>query len=205
MYQISDLYTNLWKKDFKNFPGIAAEIITCKDAAWVEDYKETFSFYAFSLVISGKILIRYDGEIIELTKHSIHLYLPGSEFSVIEVSKDYKALCIIADESYIIDLPSMEKLLVMTYSPSLLKLKGRIQLTDEFYGRIFKLFSLIENYSKSTLKYRIECINEIFSALVYDFSAILELNKTEMIASENLEGIFFKFFKLLKDNLLTQH
>ena len=205
MYQISDLYSNFWKKDFKNFSGIVAESITCKDAAWLDDYKETFSFYAFTLVISGKIRIRYDGENIDLTKDFLHLYLPGSEFSVIEVSEDYIAICIIADESYIMDLPCMEKLLVMTYSPNLLKLKGRLQLTEEFYGRMIKLFSLLEDYSLSTLKYRVDCINEIFSAMIYDFSGILERNKNNRMATENLEGIFFKFFQLLKENFRYQH
>ena len=205
MYQISDLYSKWWKREFKNFSGIVAETITFKDAFWLEDYKETFSFYAFTLVISGKIRIKYDGEIIVLSKDSFHLYLPGSEFSVVEVSEDYKALCVIADESYIMDLPCMEKFLVLTYSPNLLKFKGLFQLDDETSGRIFKLFSLLEDYSRSTLIYRVDCINEIFSALVYDFSGILELNKTERIATENLEGIFFKFFQLLKENYRCQH
>lgn len=205
MYQISDLYSNFWKKDFKNFSGIVAQTITYKDAFWLEDYKETFSFYAFTLVLSGKIRIRYDGEIIELAKENLHLYLPGSEFSVIEVSEDYRAMCIIADESYIIDLPSVEKLLVMTYSPSLLKLKGRLNLNDEDYGRMMGLFSLLEEYSRSTIKYRPDCINEIFSALIYDFSGILEQNKKAGIATENLERIFFRFFQLLKENYRTQH
>ena len=205
MYQISDLYSNFWKKNLKDFSGIIAETIVSKDASWLEDYRETFSFYAFTLVISGKIRIRYDGENIDLTKEFFHLYLPGSEFSVIEVSEDYKALCVIADESYIMELPCMEKLLVMTYSPSLLKLKGRIQLTDESYGRMVKLFSLLEDYSLSAFKYRVDCINEIFSSLIYDFSGILELNKKDRIATENLEGIFFKFFQLLKENFRYQH
>lgn len=205
MYQISDLYSNLWKRDSKNFSGIVAETINAKDAAWLEDYKETFSFYAITLVISGKMKIRYDGENIELSKYFLHLYLPGSEFSVIEVNEDYKALCIIADESYIMDLPCMEKLLVMTYSPNLLRMKGQIHLNEEYYTRMFKLFFLIEDYSKSTLKYKIDCINEIFSALIYDFTGILESNKNERIATENLEGILFKFFQLLKENFRTQH
>ena len=205
MYQISDLYTNFWKKDFKNFPGIAAETITFKDAAWVEDYKETFSFYAFTLVISGNIRIRYDGGNIELRKYSFHLYLPGSKFSVIEVSEDYKAICIIADESYIMDLPCMEKLLVITYSPSLLKLKGHLHLNYENYERIIKLFSLIEDYSRSTFNYKVDCIKEIFSAVIFDFCGIPELNKKDKIVTENLEGIFLKFFQILKENYRTQH
>ena len=205
MYQISDLYSKSWKRDLRNFSGIVGETITCRDAAWLENYKETFSFYAFTLVISGNIKIKYDGGDIELKKDSFHLYLPGSEFSIIEVSEDYKALCIIADESCIIDLPYMEKLLVMTYSPSLLKLKGHVQLTDESWSRMVKLFSLLEDYSLSTVKYRVDCIKEIFSALLYDFSGILELNKTERIATENLEGIFFKFFQLLKENFRNRH
>ena len=187
MYHISDLYSKWGKRDFENFSGIVAQTITFKEAFWLEDYKETFSFYAFTLVISGKIRIRYDGENTDLSKEFFHLYLPGSEFSVIEVSEDYKAICVIADENYIMDLPCMENLLVLTYSPSLLKMKGRLQLTDESYGRMFKLFSLLEDYSMSTFKYRMDCINEIFSALIYDFSGILELNKTERIATENLE------------------
>ena len=205
MYQISDLYSNFWKRDFKNFSGIVAETIISRDAAWLEDYIETFSFYAFTLVISGKIKIRYDGENIELSKNSFHLYLPGSEFSVVEVSEDYKALCVIADESYIMDLPCMEKLLVMTYSPNLLRVKCRLQLNDENYERITKLFSLLEDYSGSPFKYRLECLNEVFSAMIYDFSGILELNKNKRMTSENLERIFFKFFQLLKDNFRTEH
>ena len=205
MYQISDLYSNFWKRDFKNFSGIVAETITSKDAQWLELYKETFSFYAFTLVISGKMKIRYDGENIELTECSFYLYLPGSEFSVVEVSEDYEALCIIADESYLMDLSCMEKLLIMTYSPNLLKMKGHLHLNDEYYSRMFKLFSLIEDYSQSTLKCKVDCIKEIFSALIYDFSGILELNKKDRIATENLEGIFFKFFLLLKENFRSQH
>ena len=205
MYHISDLYTNFWKRDSKNFSGIVAETLTYKDAEWLEDYKETFSFYAFTLVISGKMRIRYDGENIELTKHSFHMYLPGNEFSVIKVSEDYKAICIIADESYLMDLSCMEKLLVMTYSPNLLKLKGRLQLDDEYYIRMVKLSSLIEDYSRSTFKYKVDCINEIFSALIYDFSGIMELKKSERLSTENLEGLFFKFFLLLKENFRTQH
>ena len=205
MFQISDLYSNFWKKDFRNFSGIVAETINCEDAQWLENYKETFSFYAFTLVISGKIRIRYDVENIELTKDFLHLYLPGSEFSVIEVSNDYKALCIIADESYLMDLPCMEKLLVMTYSPKFLKSKGRLHLNEEYFNRMVKLFSLIEDYSLSNLKYKVDCINEIFSAMIYDFSGILELNKNERIATENLEGIFFKFFILLKENFRNHH
>ena len=205
MYQISDLYSNFWKRDFKNFSGIVAETITYKDAAWLEDYKESFSFYAFTMVLSGWIRIKYDGDDIKLTEGSLHIYLPGSEFSSVEVSKDYKAICVVADEGYILDLPCMENLLVMTYSPSLLKLKGNFKLSKEDCVRMVRLFYLLENYSLSTLKYRVDCINEIFSALIYDFAGILELNKKDRIATENLEGIFFKFFQLLKENFQTQH
>lgn len=205
MYQISDLYSNFWKRDLKNFSGIVAETITFKDACWMENYMETFSFYAFTLVNSGKIKIRYEGEDIDLPEYSFFFYLPGSAFSVVEVSEDYNAICITADESYIMDLPCMEKLLVMTYSPSLLKLKGHLKLNYENYERIIKLFSLIENYSRSTFNYKEDCINEIFSALINDFSGILELNKKDRIATENLEGIFLKFFQLLKENFRTQH
>lgn len=205
MYQISDLYSNFWKKDFKNFSGIVAEVITCKDASWLDDYKESFSFYAFTLVISGKIRIRYDGENIELTKDFLHLYIPGSEFSVIEVSEDYKAQCIIADESYIMDLPCMEKLLVMTYSPSLLQMKGRLYLNDENYKRMAKIFSLIEDYSKTMLKYNVVCVKDVFSALIYDFSGLLESNKNNKLATENIEITFLKFFQLLKENFRLQH
>ena len=205
MYQISDLYSNLWKRDFKNFSGILGETITNKDAAWLEDYKETFSFYAFTLVISGTIQIRYDGENIDLVKDSFHLYLPGSEFSVRGVSEDYKAICVIADESFIIDLPCMEKLLILTYSPSLLKLKGLVQLDDEYFDRMIKLFSLIEDYSRSRLKYKTDCINEIFSTLIFEVSEILESNKNIKLATENLERIFFKFFQLLKENFRSKH
>lgn len=205
MYQISDLYTNLWKKDLKSFSGIIAKTILTQDAAWLENYKEIFSFYAFTLVISGRIRIRYDGEIIDLNRDFFHLYLPGSEFSVIEVSEDYKAICVIADESYIIDLPCMEKLLILTFSPGLLKMKGRLRLTDVYHGRMDKLFSLLEDYSLSTFIYRLDCINQIFSALMYEILGILELNKKKRIVSEHLERIFFKFFQLLKENFRTQH
>ena len=205
MYHISDLYCNFWKSDLENFSGIMAKTITCKDASWLEDYKETFSFFAFTIVISRNIRIRYDGENIDLIKESIHLYLPGSEFSILEVSEDYKAICVIADESYIIDLPCMEKLLVMTYSPNLLKLKGLLKLSEKYYMRMIKLFSLIEDYSQSSLKYKVECINEIFSALIFDYSEILESHKNEKFVTENLEEIFFKFFQLLKENFRSQH
>lgn len=205
MYQISDLYSNFWKKDFKKFSGIVVQTITFKDAAMLEEYKETFSFYAFTLVLSGKISFIYDGENVDLTKDFLHLYLPGSEFSVIEVSEDYRALCLIADESYIMDLPCMEKLLVMTYSPNLLKFKGRLLLNDEFYKRLVKLFSLIEDYYKSPLKYRIICIKEVFSVIIYDCFGILESNKNNNFTTENLEKIFLKFFQLLKENFLSRH
>lgn len=175
------------------------------DAEWLEGYGETFSFYAFTLVISGKITIRYDGENLDLVKQSFHLYLPGSQFSVIEVSDDYEGICVIADESYIMDLPCMGKLLVMTYAPGLLKLKGHLQLTDEYYGRMFRLFSLIEDYSGSMLEYSMDCLNGIFSSLIYDFSGMLELNKNVNIATKNLEGIFFKFLFLLKENFRSRH
>lgn len=205
MYQISELYSNFWKKDLKNFSGIVAETITYKDATWLEDYKESFSFYAFTLVITGKIRIKYDRENIDLVKDSFHLYLPGSEFSVIEVSEDYRAICVIADESYIMDIPCMDKLLILTFSPSLLKLKGHLELNDQNFPRMVKLFSLLEDYSRFPLRYRESCINEIFSALIYDFSGILELNKKDRLATENLEGLFLKFFQLLKENFRTQH
>ena len=205
MYQISDLYSNFWKSDFENFSGIVAETITYKNSAWLEDYKETFSFYALTLVIKGKIRIRYDREDIDLMEGSFHLYIPGSEFSVIKVSEDYNAICVIADEGYMMDLPFMEKLLIMTFSPSLLKLKGHLRFNNQHYGRMIKLFSLLEDYSRLTLIYTDSCINEIFSALIYDLSGILELNKKDRIATENLEGIFFKFFQLLKENFRTQH
>ncbi|MCH5229455.1 MAG: AraC family transcriptional regulator [Muribaculaceae bacterium] len=205
MYQIKDFYSNFLKRNLNNFPGIVAEKINFNDAAWLEDYKETFSFYAFTFVITGKIKINYDGETLELGRNSFHLYLPGSEFSVVEVSNDYMAICIIADESYILDLPCMEKLLVITYSPNLLKSKGHIKLNEKPSRRINCLFSLIEDYTQSLNKYKGECINDIFSALIYDFSNILEINNNNRIVTENLEWIFLKFFQLLKENFLSQH
>ena len=205
MFQITDLYYNFWKRDFKNFSGIFAETVTPKEAAWLEDYRETFSFYAFTIVLSGKIKIKYDGENISLTKDILHLYLPGSEFALIEVSTDYKAICVISDEGYLMDLPCMERLLALTYSPELLKLKGCLQLTEEEYIRMTKLFTLLEYYSACSLEYKSNCIKEAFSILIYDLSGILEINKKEKIVSENLERIFFKFFQLLKENFRTQH
>lgn len=205
MYQISEVYSNFWKRDFKKFSGIVAERISSKDASWLENYTESFSFYAFTLVISGWIKIRYDKGIIELTKNSFHLYLPGSEFSLIDVSEDYEAFCVVSDEGYILDLPCMEKLLLMIYSPGLLKLKGLFSLSESDYQRMFNLFSLIELYSRSSFKYRKECIEQTFSTLIYDLSVILELNTNLRTTTENLENLFFKFFQLLKDNFRDRH
>ena len=61
----------------------------------------------FTIVLRGSSTLFYSGREITIERNHLFAYMPGFPISVRDVSEDYTGLCLVADESFTVETPSI--------------------------------------------------------------------------------------------------
>ena len=72
----------------------------------------TVAAYGYTIVLQGWITMRYNGREVHYTKDDLIIYTPGIVVSVIDISDDYRSICLVADKDFAFESPTMRDALL---------------------------------------------------------------------------------------------
>ena len=72
----------------------------------------TVAAYGYTIVLQGWITMRYNGREVHYTKDDLIIYTPGIVVSVIDISDDYRGICLVADKDFAFESPTMRDALL---------------------------------------------------------------------------------------------
>ena len=109
MYAISDTW--MWqygKSHYRDWDGRFLSIEADKETNMrANTLPGTIAVYAFDLVLRGRSTFLYSGREITIERDHIFMYMPGFSIRIKDVSEDFVALWLIADESFTLETPSI--------------------------------------------------------------------------------------------------
>lgn len=207
MYSLKDFLVKVGGMNEKNIPS---DLIFCIEANSqnslianaMTDFIDCFSF---TLTIKGHCTILYKGEKIRLEAKDFHIYSPASSIEVIEISDDYKGLCLIADKSLLFKNSVGHNVIKSVYFPMMRLDFSKIHLSDLAYRRIYlEMREVIANIN-SKRRLKTEASQLVFSLMLLDLIEFLERHKDLHHSSHKEETLVVEFIKLVSANFINQH
>lgn len=205
MYHISDLYDGLIQNPVPTDCGVICERIDPKIALINRQLMETGSIYSFTLLLTGRIVLRCSDRQVTLEKNDLFIMTPGIEIYTLEVSPDYSALCIMAEEKITYDIPYARNIVCASYFPVIAGCGNRLSLTQEDAGILAGRMNDMANYTYGRHVFKKECIYSLYSLFMLDLLNIEnELNKVTD-CNDPAFDLFFRFLKLLTEHFKDHH
>lgn len=206
MFTLSDFLTKILKLEDKEIPR---SVVYCMkiDSSFShssEMAQGTYACFIFNLVLSGECVVECQGKEVRLIPSDIYIYLPGVPVKVKEISPDYSAICLLAEEQAVLN-SSMAGVLLQNMCFPMSQFNSKIHLSPELTERIVELMESCIKYLKSDHILKRETIYLTVSLI---FSDILDFavkyHGTSFQPSPNVNTVI-KFLRLLIQNFRVKH
>ena len=106
----------------------------------------TIAAYGYTIVLHGWITMLYNGREVHYTKDDLIIYAPGMVVSVIDVSDDYRGICLVADKDFAFESPTMRDAIRAAYLPVVELKEPRLTLAEEDNHHLMELMGIIRRY-----------------------------------------------------------
>lgn len=161
--------------------------------------------YTFTLVIEGSLRLLYNDKEFLLKPNDLYTYSPGLPVTILEVSDDYKGMCLIADENYTLRLPSLHNT-IRSASFSFIEFRSpSISLSMEDSEHLQEIMHLALRYQQSHLPLHEESMKMIYDLFLTKIISIQESYRRESRFSSRVEEIFLDFQRLVSQNFIKHH
>ena len=160
------------------------------------------SAYSFTIVLKGCLRLQYNGLELTLRKDDMFIYLPGLSVSVLEASDDYRGICLIADESYTLELPVVRNASRTAYFPLLEFGHPRLSLQPDDSHHLEQLMRLAIHYQLLQHPLHGESLRLIYSLFLVDLSVIEDRSVPIHRFSPRIEELFLRFIQLLPQHFI---
>ena len=91
----------------------------------------TIAAYGYTIVLQGWITMLYNDHEVHYTKDDLIIYTPGMVVSVIDISDDYRGICLVADKDFAFESPTMRDAIRAAYLPVVELREPRLTLAEE--------------------------------------------------------------------------
>ncbi len=181
MYTISDTWMGEYgKAHYPEWKGLFLSIETDRETNLrTNSLPGTVAAYGFTIVLRGSSTLFYSGREITIERNHLFAYMPGFPISVRDVSEDYAGLCLVADESFTVETPSIARLC------SLIRMAG--------------------DYLVSENPLREEMLGHLYSIFLMDLSSILSKQTKHSGFGKRTEDLFMNFMDLLPEHFVREH
>lgn len=205
-YRITDLYASVLNRPCPTARGISYMECDAGVALLGNKMPGSTLYYSYSIVLEGSLDVMLSDGNVSLKKNDLFIYPPGIQFKVKNVSADYRAMSILADELYTQDIPQIRRVIGASYIP-LLTGRGRCTpLSDVELSGVKSRMGEIKRYIEADGKYRNECLQFEYALLVMDILDIQYRRGPEGPAlSERSKSILVEFFRLLQLHVNKHH
>ena len=165
----------------------------------------TVAAYAFLLVLRGSSTLLYSGREITIERNHLFVYMPGFPISVKDVSEDYACLCLVADESFTVETPSIRNAVRSALLPIFEMRQPVVGVTPEECARLSSLIRMGGEYLVSENPMREEMLKNLYAIFLMDLSSILSRQTKRGGFGKRTEDLFMNFMDLLPKHFVREH
>ena len=165
----------------------------------------TIAAYGYTIVLQGWMTMLFNGREVHFTKDDLIIYTPGMMVSVIDISDDYRGICLVADKDFAFESPTMRDAIRAAYLPAVELSEPRLTLAEEDNLHLMELMGIIRRYLLSAdHPFRSECLRTTYGLFLLELNAIQERTIRERRFPKRIEELFFDFLRLVPIHF-TEH
>ena len=166
---------------------------------------ETNALPGYTIVLQGWMTMLYNGREVHYTKDNLIIYTPGMMVSVIDISDDYRGICLVADKDFAFESPTMRDAIRAAYLPAVELSEPRLTLAEEDNLHLMELMGIIRRYLLSAgHPFRSECLRTTYGLFLLELNAIQERTICNRRFPKRIEELFFDFLRLVPIHF-TEH
>ena len=207
MYKIPDTW--MWqygKSCYPDWGGRFLSIETDKEKNMLTNtLPGAVAAYGFTLVLRGSSTLLYSGREITIERDHLFIYMPGFPISIKAVSEDYAGLCLIADEFFTLETPSIRNAVRSALLPIFEMRQPVLGLSREESARLGSLIRMAGNYLLSENPMREEMLKNLYALFLMDLSSILSKRTRRGGIGKRTEDLFMDFMNLLPQHYVREH
>lgn len=162
--------------------------------------------YGYTIVLQGWMTMLFNGREVHFTKDDLIIYTPGIMVSVIDISDDYRGICLAADKDFAFESPTMRDAIRAAYLPAVELSEPRLTLAEEDNLHLMELMGIIRRYLFSPgHPFRSECLRTTYGLFLLELNAIQERTIRERRFPKRIEELFFDFLRLVPIHFTEHH
>lgn len=166
----------------------------------------TVAAYGYTIVLQGWITMLYNGREVHYTKDDLIIYTPGIAVSVIDISDDYRGICLVADKDFAFESPTMRDAIRAAYLPAVELKEPRLTLAEDDNLHLMELMGIIRRYLFSAdHPFRSECLRTTYGLFLLELNAIQERTIRDRRFPKRIEQLFFDFLRLVPIHFTEHH
>ena len=207
MYSISDTW--LWQYGKSSYMDWEGRFL-CFEAD-KETYMRTNTLpgtvaaYGFIIILRGSSTLLYNGREITIERNHLFVYMPGFPIRVKEASEDYVCLCLVADESFTAETPSIRNAVRSALLPIFEMRQPVVGISHEESVRLSSLIRMAGEYLVSENPMREEMLGNLYAVFLMDLSSILSKQTKRGGSWKRTEELFMNFMDLLPKHFVREH
>ena len=166
----------------------------------------TIAAYGYTIVLHGWMTMLFNGREVHFTKDDLIIYTPGMMVSVIDISDDYRGICLVADKDFVFESPTMRDAIRAAYLPAVELREPRLTLAEEDNLHLMELMRIIRRYLLSAdHPFRSECLRTTYGLFLLELNAIQERTICNRRFPKRIEELFFDFLRLVPIHFAEHH
>ena len=166
----------------------------------------TIAAYGYTIVLHGWMTMLFNGREVHFTKDDLIIYTPGMMVSVIDISDDYRGICLVADKDFVFESPTMRDAIRAAYLPAVELREPRLTLAEEDNLHLMELMRIIRRYLLSAdHPFRSECLRTTYGLFLLELNAIQERTICNRRFPKRIEDLFFDFLRLVPIHFAEHH
>ena len=166
----------------------------------------TIAAYGYTIVLHGWMTMLFNGREVHFTKDDLIIYTPGMMVSVIDISDDYRGICLVADKDFAFESPTMRDAIRAAYLPAVELREPRLTLAEEDNLHLMELMRIIRRYLLSAdHPFRSECLRTTYGLFLLELNAIQERTICNRRFPKRIEELFFDFLRLVPIHFAEHH
>ena len=166
----------------------------------------TIAAYGYTIVLHGWMTMLFNGREVHYTKDNLIIYTPGDVVSVINISDDYRGICLVADKDFAFESPTLRNAIRAAYLPAVELSESRLTLAEVDLQNLMELMGIIRRYLFSPdHPFRSESLRTTYGLFLLELNAIQERTICNRRFSKRIEELFFDFLRLVPIHFAEHH
>lgn len=207
MYNLQDYYNKFGKSHLNELWSgkMACAFFNDERTMTTNEMTESLNCYTFTLITQGEMTLLNGNTNLSFSKNDIYTYYPGSMVRILDISDDYRGICLMVDEQMAHDAQAFRNLLRASMVPISQFGNCKLSLTGDDASRVQSVMMLISEYISRPLSLKNEILEMLYSVFINDLISIQAFEKARLSISKQSEEIFISFYELLQKNYIEQH